>query len=89
MMYEIISGALMMACFVVGLFFLKFWQKTHDRLFAMFAAAFWILSLERLVLGTLGTSNEADIRIYFLRLLAFVLILIAIINKNREPRKRK
>lgn len=84
MMYEIISGALMMACFVAGLFFIKFWKKTHDRLFIMFAFSFFMLSMERLVLGYIGTRNEPSTMIYLIRLLAFVLILIAIIDKNRK-----
>lgn len=84
-MYEILSGALMMACFVAGLFFFKFWRKTKDHLFLIFSFSFWMLSFERLALGTLGASNqEYGPKIYLIRLVAFVLILIAIINKNRE-----
>ena len=83
-MYELISGALMMACIVTGLFFWKFWKKSKDRLFFMFSAAFFLLALERLVLGYLGAENEPSPAIYLIRLVAFVLILIAIINKNRE-----
>lgn len=84
MLYEILSGAIMMACFVAGLFFFKFWRKTNDKLFFMFALAFWMLSLERMVLGYLGTAQEVTPRIYFIRLSAFALILGAIIIKNRE-----
>lgn len=83
-MYSILSGALMMACLVAGLFFYKFWKKTQDRLFIMFAFSFWILSLERLVLGYLGNTQEISGMIYLLRFIAFGLILIAIVNKNRE-----
>jgi uncharacterized membrane protein len=86
-MYELISGAIMMACFVSGIFFIKFWKKTQDKLFLMFAAAFWILSLERLVLGYLGTQQELGPKIYLIRLTAFVLILVAIVQKNRESEK--
>jgi hypothetical protein len=88
MMYEIISGALMMACFVVGLFFLKFWKKTHDRLFFMFAIAFFLLSAERLVLGYIGVRHEFGHSVYLIRLSAFIMILVAIIQKNRESSEK-
>jgi hypothetical protein len=87
MMYEIISGALMMACFVVGMFFMKFWRKSHDKLFFMFALAFFTLSIERLVLGYLGTNNEISPKVYFFRMSAFLIILFAIINKNRDSKR--
>lgn len=86
-MYQLLSGAIMMACFVSGIFFFKFWQKTRDKLFIMFGAAFWILSLERFVLGYLGVHHEIGPIIYLIRLTAFVLILIAIVHKNRESEK--
>ena len=43
-MNQLVSGAMVMAYLAAGLFFLRFWRQTHDRLFAMFAAAFWILA---------------------------------------------
>lgn len=87
-MYEIISGALMMACFVTGLFFIRFWQKSQDRLFLIFSFAFFLLSLERLALGYIGpANNELNPKIYCIRLAAFILILIAIVDKNRSSDK--
>ena len=35
----VLGGATVMACFVVGLFFLRFWRTTDDRLFGFFALA--------------------------------------------------
>lgn len=86
-MYEIVSGAIMMACFVTGIFFFKFWKKSRDKLFITFAAAFWILAVERLVLGYLGNQQELGPQVYFIRLTAFILILYAIVQKNREGKK--
>lgn len=86
MIYEIISGALMMACLVTGLFFIQFWRKSYDRLFLIFSCSFFILALERLVLGMIGTRNEPSPTIYLIRLGAFVLILIGIIDKNRKTK---
>ena len=87
MLYEVISGALMMTCIVTGLFFIRFWKKTYDRLFLIFSCAFFMLALERLVLGVIGTRNELTPEIYYIRLSAFVLMLIAIIDKNRSTGK--
>lgn len=79
-----ISGAIMMCYVVAGLFFLRFWRETHDRLFAVFAFAFWLLAANRVAFIFIDEANEARSYIYVLRLLAFVLILIAIVDKNRS-----
>ncbi|HEX6746994.1 MAG TPA: DUF5985 family protein [Longimicrobium sp.] len=81
----LVSGAMVMAYLVAGLFFLRFWRDTRDRLFAIFAAAFWLLAVQRAVLTLLAhPGQEGAIWIYALRLLAFVLILFAVIDKNRS-----
>lgn len=79
-------GALVMGSFAVGLFFLRFWRQTRDRLFAMFALAFWVLGLNWLGLALLATTQEERTLFYVLRLVAFVLILLAIVDKNRAGR---
>jgi Family of unknown function (DUF5985) len=86
MMYSFLSGALMMACLSAGFFFFKFWKKSKDQLFILFAFSFWLLALERFVLGYLATKFEPRPEIYLIRLCAFLIILYAIINKNRESR---
>lgn len=85
-MTQLLSGAIMMACWVVGLFFLRFWNRTHDRLFAIFSLAFGIMGLERLLLGFHHTPNEAHPGLYVIRLTAFVLIIIGIVDKNRSKK---
>lgn len=85
-MYGIISGALMMVSFVIGIIFMKFWKKSHDRLFLMFGIAFWMMAFERFVLGYLNTTDESHLHIYFIRMIAFAIILIAIVLKNKEGR---
>ena len=84
MTYYILCGGLMMGCFVVSLFFYKFWKKTSDRLFLFFSYAFLLLTIERLLLGMLGSAQEPKPQIYLIRLGAFILILAGIIIKNRE-----
>lgn len=84
-----ISGAIMMCYLVAGLFFLRFWQETRDRLFASFAVAFWLLASNRVAFLFIDEANEARSYIYVLRLLAFTLILVAIVDKNRSRKSAK
>ena len=83
---QTMHGALVMGTLVVGLFFLRYWRATGDRLFVMFALAFWALGINWLGLALLATTHEARTAFYLLRLLAFVLILAAIADKNRGRR---
>jgi hypothetical protein len=85
-MEQFISGAIMMAYLISGLFFLRFWRETHDRLFLIFSLAFWALSINRLAFLYIDEESEARTLLYLIRLLAFTLILIAIIDKNRKNR---
>lgn len=80
-----ILGAVVMACGIAGLFFLRFWRRTRDRLFVIFAAAFWLLGVNWLLLSF--TDPEAETKrlvLYTIRAIAFILILIAILDKNRK-----
>ncbi|HEY3886487.1 MAG TPA: DUF5985 family protein [Vicinamibacterales bacterium] len=77
-------GAIAMGCWVAGLFFLRFWRATRDRLFAFFAAAFWLLAAERVALVAVAVDESTRHYFFFLRLAAFVLIIIGIADKNRH-----
>ena len=80
---QFMNGALVMACGAAGLFFLRFWRKTRDRLFAIFAFAFWVLGVHWTVLALTPGMEEVHAVLYTIRLLAFLLILFAILDKNR------
>lgn len=83
-MEQFLLGATTMGFLVAGLFFLRFWWQTRDRLFAMFALAFWTLGVNRVVFALLIGADEArSLPVYIVRLLAFGLILAAILDKNR------
>ena len=79
-----LSGALAMAQAAIALFFLRFHRRTHDRLFLWFAIAFALLALQRLLLNAARDWTENAVWLYGLRLVAFVLILVAIVDKNRS-----
>jgi hypothetical protein len=86
--YIYVLGAATFGAWACGLHFLKFWRKSGDRFFLFFGASFWLLALERLVLALLERpSREDQSLIYLMRLGAFLLILYAIADKNRQDRK--
>jgi hypothetical protein len=82
-----LSGAIMLACAAIGLFFLRSWRRTGDRLFGFFALAFALLALERWVLVLLSPAHELRYSVFLIRLAAFVVILVAIVDKNRAGGK--
>jgi hypothetical protein len=83
-MEQLISGAMTMGYIVAGLFFLRFWNRTRDRLFVLFSLAFFVLAAQRLALALTSHLVEDDTPFYVVRLLAYALILVAIIDKNRR-----
>ncbi len=78
-----LSGATFMGLLVAAMFFLRFWAKTRERLFAWFGAAFAVLAGERVLLFRFA-GGDAHPAVYLLRLLAFVFILAAVIDRNRR-----
>lgn len=88
-MNDFLSGMTSALCLVAGVFFLRFWRKTHDRFFAFFSASFFLMALHRVVMLLLrNVESEHLTGPYLIRLLSFVLILVAIVDKNRPPRKK-
>lgn len=83
------QGALVMACGVAGLLFLRFWMSARDRIFVFFALAFWVLGAHWLLIAVLSVPAETRYYFYLPRLLAFLLILVGIIDKNRSGRPRR
>jgi uncharacterized membrane protein HdeD (DUF308 family) len=75
-------GAIAVATLVAALFFLRFWRDTRDRFFLFLAVSFFVEGLNRIALGLSTDPNEGRPVFYFVRFLSFVLILIAIVNKN-------
>jgi hypothetical protein len=83
-MEQFLMGAIASASFVCALFFLRFWRDTSDRLFGMFAASFTLLGISRIGLALSQSAQEGQTHWYWVRLAAFLLILVAIIDKNRH-----
>lgn len=81
---QLISGAILMGYLVAGVFFLRFWRDTRDRLFLIFAVAFLLLGVQRVALVLTREMLESQTGLYVIRLFAFLLILGAIVDKNRK-----
>ncbi|HWN95135.1 MAG TPA: DUF5985 family protein [Methylomirabilota bacterium] len=85
---QFLHGAIMMGFLVASLFFLRFHRRTHERLFAIFAASFFVLTIERIVLACIHPQAEFRPYVYVIRLIAFLLIIIAIVDKNRAQNRK-
>lgn len=81
-MNDFLNGVIAMGHATAGLFFLRFWKSTSDRLFLMFALSFWVLGVIRVAMLTLQLEGEESHSLYWFRLLAYLLILAAIVDKN-------
>jgi len=82
-MFYLLSGLVVMGDLIAALFFLKFWRRSGDSLFAIFAASFGLLALGQVLLALTNVPVEERSWIYLLRLAAFTLIIVAIVRKNR------
>ena len=81
-MIDFLSGAVTLGYAVAAVFFLRFWRQATDRLFLAFAAAFLLLALNQVLASALEYGDERTPFVYSLRVLGFVLILWAIVDKN-------
>lgn len=79
-----VSGAIVMGYAVASLFFLKFWRRTGDRLFLAFSAAFLLMAATPLLTAFLHVPREEQSPFYLLRLLAFLIIILAVVSKSRD-----
>jgi len=83
-----LSGAATFGYLLAALFFLRFWRKSADRLFLMFAIAFSLLALNQFLAHVLDVVSEPHSFVYGIRVLAFILIIIGIVDKNLSARRK-
>jgi hypothetical protein len=83
-----VTGMIAMGYALAGLFFLKFWARSGDALFVKFALAFWLLAIDQVVLAMIKNPLGEKSWPYLLRLAAFALIAVAILQKNAAGRAR-
>ena len=82
-MRGLLHGAMAMGTLVIGLFFLRFYRDRRDPLLLLFGIAFWLLAVNHVALAFVTAAAEATVGVYVIRLLAFGLIIAAIVMKNR------
>jgi hypothetical protein len=88
-MNDLIAGAVCMGSLLIALFFLRFWRDSRDRFFLYFSASFFIEGLHRLYSALHDAGGEDSPLHYLIRLLAYGLILWAILEKNLPQRENK
>lgn len=83
-MHPFLSGMTAMGFLVTSLLFIRYWRRTHDNIFAWFGLSFAILALTQALPIVFEIPREEDSWVYLLRLLAFSLIIVAILRKNKS-----
>ena len=78
-----LSGGIAVAFAMIGVCFIRFWRTSRNRLFLLFGIAFFVLVFERVVLVLINPDNELAPYVYAMRLLAFSIIIAAIVDQNR------
>ena len=80
--FAFIGGMTTMGCLVASLFFVRFWRRTGDRLFLAFAVAFALFAVNQGLVHLLYVVSEPWSFVYILRVVGFLVILAAILDKN-------
>jgi hypothetical protein len=77
-----ILGFVATAALVAGMFFLRFWRRTHDILFLAFATAFLFQAAAST--ATVFMRNPIGVSFWFYlgQILTYLLIILAILSKN-------
>jgi hypothetical protein len=86
MLNAFLSGGTAVACGIIGVCFFRYWRRSGLRLFLLFSLSFMLLTLERAVLAVANPDTEFVAYIYLIRLTAFLVIIVAIIDQNRTRR---
>jgi len=84
MLNQFLSGATCFGFFIAATFFFRFWNKTRDWFFLMFSISFLLMAVERIIASCPLVGGEFQFYIYGIRLLAFVILIYAILDKNHS-----
>ena len=83
-LHAILEGAVSMASLIAAMFFLRYWSRTRDGFYMLFAAAFAIDAVSRFALVAVNVDDQPSEPFFYLpRLVMFSLIIAAVIHKNR------
>jgi hypothetical protein len=87
-MIQFAWGVLAALSLVAALFFVRFWRMTKERLFAVLATAFGVFAIHWTWLGLGSPFQENSHYVYALRFIAFALIMLGVLDKNRSTKRR-
>lgn len=82
----LLLGAIAMGNVVAGIFFLRYWRGSRDRFFLLFALSFFVQAFNRIALALSDNPSDGSPWHYSVRLVAYLLIIVAVLDKNRAPR---
>lgn len=79
-------GVLAMASLIAALFFVRYWRASRERLFGYFALFFAGMTANWTVLAMIDhpVDEARQVHAYMIRLVASVVLIIGIIDKNRR-----
>ena len=81
-MEQLLLGGIAVASGFAAVIFLRFWLRTRDRFFLYFSLSMWIEAAQRVAFGLVPELTEANPLSYLVRLVAYGLIILAILHKN-------
>jgi hypothetical protein len=81
-----ILGFIATASLVAAMFFVRFWWRTRDFLFLAFATAFVFQAIASTATIFTGDPTGVKPSMYILQICTYLLILAAILLKNRRAR---
>lgn len=84
MLDQFLSGAIVMGFAVAALLFLSYWRRTGQSLFLTFSASFFLLAVNYTWLALTNIPVEERSPLFLIRLLAFSLIIVAIVQLNTK-----
>lgn len=87
-MSEFLQGATFLGSLAVALFFLRFWQRSREPLFAVFGVAFAVFAVNRVALVVLDEADEERrLWVYASRAVVFAMIAGAVLHQNLRSRR--
>ena len=81
-MATFLSGMITAGYLIAALFFLRFWKRTGDTLFATFGVSFTLFAISQSLSVSFDFLHDDKTAVFVLRLIGFGLLLVAIARKN-------
>jgi peptidoglycan/LPS O-acetylase OafA/YrhL len=85
-MIEYVSGVITCGYLLIAWLFFTLWRRKGEPLMRAFALAFALLALNQVLAAANVTPSEPTSLIYALRILGFVLLFGALLERSPKPR---